>query len=155
MPRADFNMMVKREDEEAKAHAKGGNIDAEPGKEDDDENIVKANEDAREIPIKERVRNNLVSMYQHVLCFSPGAAAALHDDQGITSIDHIRELTDSLIDETCCVIQKPVVTRRNTRFPFLHVSASNCLPFGQSTCTGPDVSPKTSRIGCGTISDTS
>ncbi len=124
MPRADFNMMVKREDEEAKAHAKGGNIDAEPGKEDDDENIVKANEDAREIPIKERVRNNLVSMYQHVLCFSPGAAAALHDDQGITSIDHIRELTDSLIDETCCVIQKPGGDKKEYSIP---IFACQCL----------------------------
>jgi hypothetical protein len=55
MPHADFDAMVRREEEEAKAHAQGGNIDAEPNKGDDDENLVEDNEDVREISIKERV----------------------------------------------------------------------------------------------------
>ncbi len=54
MPRADFDTMVSREEEEAKACAQGGNIDAEPNEEKDDEDLVEDNEDAREIPIKER-----------------------------------------------------------------------------------------------------
>ncbi len=52
MPRADFDAMVRREEEEAKAHAQGGNIDMEPDEEDDDKDHVEDDEVAREIPIE-------------------------------------------------------------------------------------------------------
>ncbi len=106
MPHADFDVMVRREEEEAKAHAQGGNVDAEPDKEDNDEDLIEVDEDAMEISIEESVHNNVVLMYQRVFWLSPGAAAALHDDQGIMTIDQLCELTDSLIDKTCRAIQK-------------------------------------------------
>lgn len=46
-------------------------------------------------------------MYQHILGFSPGAVAALYDNQGIMTIEQLQEVTNSLADKTCHTIQKP------------------------------------------------
>ncbi len=61
----------------------------------------------------------MVSTYQHVLGFIPGATAALYDTQGITTLEHFQELTNSLADETCCAIQKPGGDERGHPIPII------------------------------------
>jgi hypothetical protein len=50
---------------------------------------------------------NTVDMFKRVLLFSQGAAEALYDNQMITTLDVLRELTDDIIKELCCAIRKP------------------------------------------------
>jgi hypothetical protein len=46
-------------------------------------------------------------MFKRVLLFSQGAAEALYDDQMITTLDILWDLTDDIIKELCCAIRKP------------------------------------------------
>jgi hypothetical protein len=46
-------------------------------------------------------------MFKRVLLFSQGAGEALYDDQMITALDTLRDLTDNIIKELCCAIRKP------------------------------------------------
>jgi hypothetical protein len=120
MPRAEYEALVRRRAEEADAQEADDAApqpDADPGNDDDDDDDNDEDNDpvdtdddkprAREVPIEERVCNEMIAMYQRVLGFSPGAAIALYDDQGITTLEHLQEVTDSLADETCRAIQKP------------------------------------------------
>jgi hypothetical protein len=81
MPLADFEVMVKIEEAEAHTGEDCAQVD-----DDDNEDLIEDKEVAMEIPIEARFHKNVVSMYQRVLCFSLGTAAALHDNQGITTI---------------------------------------------------------------------
>jgi hypothetical protein len=46
-------------------------------------------------------------MFKRVLLFSQGAAEALYDNQMITSLDTLQDLTDNIIKELCHAIRKP------------------------------------------------
>jgi hypothetical protein len=46
-------------------------------------------------------------MLKRVLLFSQGAAEALYDNQMITALDTLQDLTDNIIKERCCAIRKP------------------------------------------------
>jgi hypothetical protein len=46
-------------------------------------------------------------MFKQVLLFSQGAAEALYDDQMVTTLDVLRDLTDDIIKELCHAIRKP------------------------------------------------
>jgi hypothetical protein len=46
-------------------------------------------------------------MFKRVLLFSQGAAEALYDDQMITTLDTLQDLTDDIIKKLCCAIRKP------------------------------------------------
>ena len=46
-------------------------------------------------------------MFKRVLLFSQGAAEALYNDQMITTLDVLQDLTDDIIKELCCAIRKP------------------------------------------------
>jgi hypothetical protein len=46
-------------------------------------------------------------MFKRVLLFSQGAAEALYDDQMITTLDVLQDLTDDIIKEVCRAIRKP------------------------------------------------
>jgi hypothetical protein len=46
-------------------------------------------------------------MFKRVLLFSQGAAEALYDDQMITALDTLQDLTDNIIKELCRAIRKP------------------------------------------------
>jgi hypothetical protein len=46
-------------------------------------------------------------MFKGVLLFSQGVAEALYNDQMITTLDVLQDLTDDIIKELCCAIGKP------------------------------------------------
>jgi hypothetical protein len=46
-------------------------------------------------------------MFKRVLLFSQGATEALYNDQMITTLDVLQDLTDDIIKELCRAIRKP------------------------------------------------
>jgi hypothetical protein len=48
-----------------------------------------------------------VDMFKHVLLFSQGVAEALYDNQMVTTLDVLQDLTDDIIKELCRAIRKP------------------------------------------------
>jgi hypothetical protein len=58
-------------------------------------------------PLEARIRMTTVDMFKHVLLFSQGAAEALYNDQMVTTLDVLRDLTDDIIKELCRAIRKP------------------------------------------------
>jgi hypothetical protein len=57
--------------------------------------------------LKTRIRKTTVDMFKRVLLFSQGAAETLYNDQMITSLDTLWDLTDDIIKELCRAIRKP------------------------------------------------
>jgi hypothetical protein len=58
-------------------------------------------------PLEARIRETTVDMFKQVLLFSQGAAEALYNDQMITTLDVLHDLTDDIIKEICRAIRKP------------------------------------------------
>jgi hypothetical protein len=58
-------------------------------------------------PLKARIHMTTVDMFKHVLLFSQGAAEALYDNQTVTTLDMLRDLTNDIIKELCRAIRKP------------------------------------------------
>ncbi len=58
-------------------------------------------------PLKARIRKPTVDIFKRVLLFSQGAAEALYNDQMITTLDVLRDLTNDIIKELCHAIRKP------------------------------------------------
>ncbi len=73
--------------------------------EDEDDNEDDPQEEAA--LLKARIRETTVDMFKRVLLFSQGAVEALYDDQTITTLDVLRDLTDDIIKELCRAIRKP------------------------------------------------
>ena len=63
-------------------------------------------------PLKARIRETTIDMFKRVLLFSQGAAEALYDDQMITTLNVLRDLTDDIIKELC-----HAMTDQDTRSP--------------------------------------
>ncbi len=57
--------------------------------------------------LKTRIHKTSVDMFKRVLLFSQGAAEALYDNQMITALDTLQDLTDDIIKELCHAIRKP------------------------------------------------
>ncbi len=68
-------------------------------------------------PLEARIRMTTVDMFKHVLLFSQGAAEALYDNQIMTTLDVLRDLTDDIIKEICRAIRKPGGTDLDTKSP--------------------------------------
>jgi hypothetical protein len=58
-------------------------------------------------PLKLRIRTTTVDLFKRVLLFSQGVAEALYDNQMVTTLDVLQDLTDKIIKELCCAIRKP------------------------------------------------
>jgi hypothetical protein len=58
-------------------------------------------------PLEARIRTTTVDMFKQVLLFSQGVAEALYNDQIITTLDVLQDLTDDIIKELCHAIRKP------------------------------------------------
>jgi hypothetical protein len=58
-------------------------------------------------PLEARIRTTIVDMFKRVLLFSQGAAEAFYDDQMVTTLDVLQDLTDNIIKELCHAIRKP------------------------------------------------
>ncbi len=72
---------------------------------DKDEDEVDPQEEPA--PLKARICTTTVDMFKHVLLFSQGAAEALYDNQMVTTLDVLQDLTNDIIKELCCAIRKP------------------------------------------------
>ena len=113
--------------------------DDDPSDDDDEESETSNEDDPPEDQIvppqgeaddpEDPIRNDMIAMYQRVLGFSPGAATALWEDQGITTLEHLRELTDALVDETCRAIQKPGGDERGYQIPIIARQRLKLLAF--------------------------
>jgi hypothetical protein len=57
--------------------------------------------------LETRIRETTVEMFKRVLLFSQGAAEALYDDQMITTLDILQNLTNDIIKVLCHAIRKP------------------------------------------------
>jgi hypothetical protein len=57
--------------------------------------------------LETRIRETTMDMFKRVLFFGQGAAEALYNDQMITALDTLQDLTDNIIKELCCAIRKP------------------------------------------------
>jgi hypothetical protein len=57
--------------------------------------------------LKTRIHKTTLDMFKRVLLFSQGAAEALYNDQMITALDTLQDLTDDIIKELCRAIRKP------------------------------------------------
>ncbi len=58
-------------------------------------------------PLEARIHTTTVDMLKRVLLFIQGAAKALYDNQMVTTLDVLQDLTDDIIKELCCAIRKP------------------------------------------------
>jgi hypothetical protein len=75
---------------------------------DEDEDDVDNGDDPQEeaAPLKARICETTIDMFKRVLLFSQGAAEALYDDQMITTLDVLHDLTNNIIKELCHAIRK-------------------------------------------------
>jgi hypothetical protein len=62
---------------------------------------------AEAAPLKARIHETTIDMFKQVLLFSQGAVEALYNDQMITTLDVLRDLTNNIIKELCRAIRKP------------------------------------------------
>jgi hypothetical protein len=58
-------------------------------------------------PLKARICMTTFDMLKCVLLFSQGAVEALYDNQMVTTLDVLQDLTDDIIKELCHTIRKP------------------------------------------------
>ncbi len=58
-------------------------------------------------PLEARIRTTTTDLFKRVLLFSQGAAEALYDNQMVTTLDVLRDLTNDIIKELCRAIKKP------------------------------------------------
>ncbi len=67
--------------------------------------------------LETRICMNTVYMFKRVLLFSQGVVEALYNDQMITTLDVLQDLTEDIIKELCRTIRKPGgdVTRHQLR----------------------------------------
>jgi hypothetical protein len=76
---------------------------------DDDNDNAEEAEDPQGYPalVETRIHEDTVYMFKRVLLFSQGVAVALYDDQMITTLDVLQDLTNNIIKELCPAIRKP------------------------------------------------
>ncbi len=105
MPRAQFEALERRWQA---WHERGVDSDKSTVKDDNDDDAEEAGDPQWEQALLEtRTRKTTVDMFKRVLLFSQGAVEALYDDQMITALDTLQDLTDDIIKELCCAIRKP------------------------------------------------
>jgi hypothetical protein len=76
---------------------------------DEDEDKGDDGDDLQEeaAPLEARICKTTIDMFKQVPLFSQGAAEALYDDQMITTLDVLQDLTNDIIKELCNAIRKP------------------------------------------------
>ncbi len=103
MPHAQFEALERRRQAWRDRGVDSDEETVQDKDEDDDEDDPQ--EEAA--PLEARIRKTTVDMFKQVLLFSQGAAEALYDDQMITTLDVLQDLTDDIIKELCHAIRKP------------------------------------------------
>jgi hypothetical protein len=105
MPCAQYEALERCQ----QAQSKRGVDSDESTIEDDNDDNAKDAGDPQEEPalLKTRICKTTVDMFKRFLLFSQGAAEALYNDQMITALDTLQDLTDDIIKELCRAIRKP------------------------------------------------
>jgi hypothetical protein len=105
MPHAQFEALERRRQAR---HERGIDYNESTIKDDSDNNAEDSGDPQGEPALLEkRIHKTTVDMFKRVLLFSQGAAEALYDNQMITALDTLRDLTNDIIKELCCAIRKP------------------------------------------------
>ena len=68
-------------------------------------------------------------MFKHILLFSQGAAEALYDNQMVTTLDVIQDLTNDIIKKLCRAIRKPGGDRPGHQISELSVTRLKLFAF--------------------------
>jgi hypothetical protein len=104
MPRAQYDALKR-----CRQAWRDGGIDSDESTVRDEDKDQDDNDDWREdaVPLEARIHQTTVDMFKQVHLFSQGAAEALYDDQMVTTLDVLRDLTDDIIRELCGAIRKP------------------------------------------------
>jgi hypothetical protein len=89
-------------------HERGVDYNKLTIEEDNNDGSEDAGDPQGELALLEtRIRETTVNIFKRVLLFSQGATEALYDDQMITALDKLQDLTDNIIKELCSAIRKP------------------------------------------------
>jgi hypothetical protein len=133
MPHAQFEAL---EGHQQVRHDRGVNSDELTVR--DEEEDKDGNNDPQEEapPLKARTRKTTVDTFKQVLLFSQGAAEALYDDQMVTILDVLQDLTNNIIKELCHAIRKPGGDGPGHQISKLSVTRLKFLHSGQGTCGG-------------------
>jgi hypothetical protein len=75
----------------------------------DEDKDKDSNDDPREddVPLEARIHQTTVDIIKQVLLFSQGVAEALYNNQMVTTLDVLQDLTNDIIKELCRAIRKP------------------------------------------------
>ncbi len=103
MPCAQFEALERRQ----QAWQDRGIDSDEETIRDEDEDDNEDDPQEEPAPLKARIRTTTVHMFKRVLLFSQGAAEALYNNQMVTALDVLQDLTNDIIKELCHVIRKP------------------------------------------------
>jgi hypothetical protein len=105
MPHAQFEALERCQQTR---HDRGVNSDKSTVKDDNNNDAEDEGDPWGELALLEtRIRETTVDMFKRVLLFSQGAEEALYDNQMITALDTLQDLTDDIIKELCRAIRKP------------------------------------------------
>ncbi len=104
MPRAQFEAL-----EQCQQARRDRGVDSDKSTVQDEEEDKDGNYDLQEdaVPLEARIRTTTVDIFKRVLLFSQGAAEALYDNQMVTTLDVLQDLTNNIIKELCHAIRKP------------------------------------------------
>jgi hypothetical protein len=105
MPRAQFEALKKRRQAWRDRGIDSGEETIRDVTKDKDEDEDDSHEEPA--PLEARICTTTVDMFKRVLLFSQGAAEALYDNQMVTTLDLLRDLTNNIIKELCHAIRKP------------------------------------------------
>ncbi len=103
MPHAQFEALKQRQQACRDRGKDSNNKTIRDEDKDDDEDDPRV----ESAPLEARIHTTTTDMFKRVLLFSQGATEALYDDQMITTLDVLRDLTDDIIKELCRAIRKP------------------------------------------------
>jgi hypothetical protein len=104
MPRAQFEALERCRQAR---HEQGVDSNKWTVQDNNKDNAEDAGDPQGEEPLKTSICKTTVDMFKRILLFSQGAAEALYDNQMITSLDTLRDLTNNIIKEICCAIRNP------------------------------------------------
>jgi hypothetical protein len=105
MPCAQFEAWERVRQARRKRGIDSDKLTIQDKDEDDGDNGDDPQEEAA--PIEARICKTTMDMFKQVLLFIQGVAEALYDDQMITTLDVLQDLTNNIIKELCRAIRKP------------------------------------------------
>jgi hypothetical protein len=105
MPHAQFEAWERVRQARCKRGVDSDKATVQDKDKDDGDNGDDPQEEAA--PLEARIHKTTVDMFKRVLFFSQGAVEALYDDQMITTLDVLHDLTNNIIKELCRAMRKP------------------------------------------------